>query len=292
MQLKKTPKRYPLEHSPLFRLRGKGKFESVLGVRWNVVPMLLDSTNFRVFLNENGREIQAPINMLFQVHKRIGQLLTRIVLPDYIYSQKGHSYVDNARAHLGYTPLVKTDITRFYPSVTRQAVFRLFLDDFECAVDIAHCLADICCYKQEHLPTGSSLSGLVAFFAKKHMFDEINQVAINCNCKMTVYVDDVTISGIGAAKKLLGKIHRIIRKHGLYTSAKKSKTYASSATKMVTGVAINGNDVRLPNVRHLKIHNAKKAVQAADPANLPRAKRVLAGRLQEASQVLNSARNN
>ena len=48
---------------------------------------------------------------------------------------------------------------------------RMFLHDFECAEDIAHRLADICCYKQLHLPTGSPVSGRIAFFAAKHMFD-------------------------------------------------------------------------------------------------------------------------
>jgi|GEM_PF-5099192 len=123
MQSKSLHKRYPLERSPLYRLRGKGKFETVLGVQWDAVPKLLDIKHYRVWINKKGREIQAPHGWLAQVHRRIGELLGRIELPDYVYSQKGRSYADNARAHRGETPLVKTDISRFYPSVTRQAVF-------------------------------------------------------------------------------------------------------------------------------------------------------------------------
>lgn len=288
MQSKSPPKCYPLERSPLYRLRGKGKFETVLGVEWDKVPRLLDNRHYRVWTNEKGREIQAPHGWLAQVHKRIGELLGRIELPDYVYSQKGRSYADNARAHRCDAPLVKTDINRFYPSVTRQAVFRMFLDDFQCAVDVAHRLADICCYKQAYLPTGSALSGRVAYWAKRHMFDEIAGAAREVGCKMTAYVDDVTISGAAATKTLLGKVRQTIGRHGLNTKGKKSKTYAGGAAKVVTGAVVVRDEVRLPNARHLNIHNARQAVQTAGAAELLHAQRVLAGRLQEARQVLGS----
>ncbi|UYO94335.1 reverse transcriptase family protein [Pollutimonas sp. M17] len=289
MQSTSKPKRYPLGRSPLYRLRGKGKFETVLGVQWDAMYKLLDVKYYRVWTNDKGRQIQAPHGWLAQVHKRIGVLLSRIQLPDYVYSQKGRSYADNARAHRGETPLIKTDISRFYPSVTRQAVFRMFMDDFECAVDVAHRLADICCYKQAHLPTGSPLSGRVAFFAKRHMFDEIADSAQSVGCKMTAYVDDVTVSGTKATKELLGAIRQTIGRHGLRTQGRKSKTYASGAAKIVTGVVVVRDEVRLPNSRHLNIHRARQAVQTAAPAELEHAQRVLAGRLLEASQVLKPA---
>lgn len=288
MRSKNQPKRYPLDHSPLYRLRGKDKFEKLIGVQWDAVPRLLDAKHYRVWLNENKREIQAPHGWLRQTHNRIGMLLARIEVPTYVYSQKTLSYADNARAHRGDTPLIKTDISRFYPSVTRQAVFRMFLDDFQCSVDVAHKLADICCYKQEHLPTGSSLSGRVAFFAKRQMFDEVAMLASAAGCKMTVYVDDITISGANATKTLLGAVRMAIRKHGLRTKDRKSKTYAQYAVKAVTGTILVRDEVRLPNCRHLKLHEARQALLSAGPADKDHAKRVLAGRIQEARQVLSN----
>jgi hypothetical protein len=246
----------------------------------------LDVKHYRVWTNDKGREIQAPQGWLAQVHKRIEQLLARIELPSYLYSQKGHSYADNAKFHLGNTPLIKTDISRFYPSVTRQMVFRMFVDDFECAVDVARRLADICCYKQAHLPTGSPLSGRVAFFSKRRMFDEIARTACSAGCKMSAYIDDVTVSGESATKTLLGKIRQIIHQHGLRTKNSKSKTFAREAIKMVTGVVIVRDEVRLPNARHRKIFLARQALQTVLSADREHAQRVLAGRLQEAHQVL------
>lgn len=286
MPSKKQNRYYPLEKSPLYRMCGSKKFENIVGVQWEKISQLLGDDNYHVWINKKQREIQAPRNWLKFVHKRIGNLLSRIELPDYVYSKKGRSYVDNARFHCGNTCLIKTDITRFYPSITRQAVFRMFLDDFQCSLDIAHSLADICCYKQEHLPTGSPLSGRIAFLAKKRMFDEIVTLVQNHQCKITVYVDDLTISGDGATKKLLGEIRRIIRSHGLRTKGQKSKTYACSKPKKVTGVVIVKDEVRLPNIRHLYIHQARQAVRNATLEDLTRTKRVLSGRLQEASLFL------
>ena len=132
--------RYPLDQSPLYRLRGKGQFEKLLDLGWDAVKPLTAADCYRVWRNDKGREIQQPIRKLASVHIRIGDLLARIELPDYLYSQRGRSYIDNARQHVGNVPLFKTDIHRFYPSTTWVMVYRMFVDDFECAEDVAHCL--------------------------------------------------------------------------------------------------------------------------------------------------------
>jgi len=267
-------------------MRGKGQFETVIGVTWDATGKMLSPRNYRVWLNKKGREIQQPLWGLAAVHSRIAKLLSRIELPDYIYSKKGRSYVDNARRHLGLVPLVKTDIYKFYPSVTWDMVYRLFLCDFKCAADIARRFADICCYRQEHLPTGSKLSGRVAFFAARHMLNDIATMAAERECRMTAYVDDITVSGAGATKRFLGEIRSAIRKFGFRTKHRKSKTFGPSAAKRVTGTIVAGEKLRLPNVRHLKIRNTKRALAVAVGPERDHLKEVLRGRLQEARQIL------
>lgn len=285
MRSKKSHNCYPINQSPLYRLRGKGQFEKAIGVQWDAIDKLLSPENYRVWLNEKGREIQQPIGWLAHVHQRIGTLLARIELPTYLYSQKGRSYADNARQHVGSVPLIKTDIHKFYPSTTRQMVYRMFKEDFDCAEDVAHKLADICCYHQEHLPTGSALSGRIAFFAARDMFDDIADLAARNHCRMTAYVDDVTLSGTSATKKLLGEIRKTVSRHGLKTKQRKSMTYAPTATKTVTGAVIVGDELRLPNERHRKIWQTKKALANAPQNEKRRLLRALKGRLQEARQI-------
>ena len=289
MPSKILPNLYPIHQSPLFRLLSKRQFESAIGVNWEAVPDLLARAGYRVWTNEKNREIQAPIFWMATVHKRIANLLGRIELPDYLFSRKGRSYADTARQHVGSQPLVKTDISKFYPSTTRRMVMKLFIEDFQCAEDVANRLADICCYKRENLPTGSPLSGRVAFFAARHLFDEVAALASVSTCKMTTYVDDITLSGPNATKALLGEVRKIVSRHGLTTKQKKSKTFSASAAKTVTGAVIVGNELRLPNQRHRRISEAHQDVRTSSGSNRSRAARVLRGRLQEANQILKNA---
>lgn len=285
MQSKKALKLYPIHQSPLFRIRGKGQFGKVLNVDWDATAKLLPEDNYRVWVNEKGREIQQPMRWLAQIHNRLGKLLSRIELPDYVYSQKGRSYADNARIHVGGVPLIKTDIRSFYPSTSWKMVYQMFVQDFKCAADVSHLLADICCYKQEHLPTGSPLSGRVAFFASKPMFDEISEIASEEDCKMSLYVDDLTISGPGATKNLLGRIRKTISQHGYKTKQAKSITYSSESFKPVTGAIVASDSLRLPNKRHKKIWEARKNLASANPAEKVQLLRSLRGREQEAKQI-------
>jgi hypothetical protein len=281
-----TKSRYPLHQSPLYKIVGIGRLEAVLGIKVNKLNRLLALENYRVWINAKGREIQQPIRWLAQVHQRIGGLLARIELPDYVFSQKGRSYADNAWYHVGDVPLGKTDISGFYSSTTRQMVWRMFSHDFKCANDVADILADICCYRQAHLPTGSSLSSRIAYFAAKSAFDTIAAKAKAAGTRMSLYVDDITLSGSGFSMELLADVRQIVRQHGLKTKTTKTKTFAASAPKMVTGAIIVGNEIRLPNERHRKISDVRKALRQASPADRSVLQRSLRGRMQEAKQIL------
>ncbi len=267
-------------------MKGKGQFKAILAVDWDAVPKLVDLDNYRVWRNEKQREIQQPLKWLAAVHMRIARLLQRIDLPGYVYSQKGRSYAINAKQHLGPHPVVKTDISHFYPSITHESVRRMFRREFRCAADVAERLATVCCYDGQHLPTGSPLSGNIAFFAAKPMFDEIAAAASEAGCTMTVYVDDITVSGEHATLALLQKIRRIVYRHGLLTKAAKSKSFAADKPKTITGVIVTSTDLRLPNSRHKLIDETRKALsQAAGPAERLHLQRQLQGRRQEALQV-------
>lgn len=277
--------RYPLHQSPLYKIVGLGRLEAVLRIDVSKLDRLLAPENYRVWINDKGREIQQPLKWLAQVHKRIGNFLSRIELPDYVYSQKGRSYADNAKQHTGNFPLGKTDISKFYPSTTRQMVWRMFTNEFKCANDVADILADICCYQQKHLPTGSSLSGRVAFFAARPMFDAASNIANESGSRMTVYVDDLTLSGPLVTKRLLVKVRQVVRRHGLRTKNAKTKTFPAEAPKTVTGAIIVGDNVCLPNSRHKKIWEARRSIREASESDREKLVRSLRGRLQEANQI-------
>jgi hypothetical protein len=281
---RKRHRLYPLNQSPLFKLRGLGQFEKLLHIDLRRLPELLDESNYRVFLR-GDRWIQQPLNALDLVHRRIAKLLSRVEKPDYLYSQRGRSHIDNASRHVGTIPLVKTDINKFHPSTTRDMVVRLFAQDFQCATDIANILGDICCYRAQHLPTGSSISGYIAFLAAKPMFDEIDSAAKEVSATMTLFGDDVTISGANVGLELLLRVRRLVRLHGLRTRKAKSKSYEATQPKPITGAVVRGYQLLLPNKQHKKIAQTRRDLRRASPLQRYILKARLKGQLLAAQQV-------
>ena len=266
-------KRYPLDQSPLFKLVTKKKLGELLGFDPKNLKFLTDEKQYHVFQKVAGdkiREIQTPICDLKRVHKKIAILLSKIEVPDYVYSAKGRSYISNAKQHLGIYPLIKTDISQFYPSITFPFVYRFFHFMCKCSQDVSFILSQICCYKGKHLPTGSPISGYVAYFSSKHIFDAIDRLVKNEKCVMTLYVDDITISGEKASKRLLWRVNEIIRRNGLKVKNKKSISFAPVSPKPVTGVIITGDKLRIPNKLHKNIWETRyKLSKTKDKAMLP-----------------------
>jgi retron-type reverse transcriptase len=83
----------------------------------------------------------------------------------------------------------------------------------------------------------------------------VRELILNKECILSVYVDDITISGCNATKSLLWDIRKVIHGYGYQTSNKKSKFYSKTQPKMVTGVVIRDNKPLLPNRRHKKIND-------------------------------------
>ncbi len=282
-------KGYPIDRSPLYLMRGKGQLERAIHLSWQESGRLLNPRYYRVWTTKKNREVQQPLYELEKVHARIADLLARINMPDYVFSKRGRSYIDNAITHRGSIPLVKTDLNKFYPSTTWPMVYRMFLERFKCAQDIAARLTDICCFHQQHLPTGSSLSGYVAFFAAQPMFDRIYENFKQQGCEMTLFVDDLTASGTGATHRALLQARSEIRNFGFKTRDRKSISYEATAVKQVTGVILAREDIRVPNKQYLKIWQVKSEMSKLRPSQRQRAIKSLKGRLQQANQILNAA---
>ncbi len=277
---------YAIDQSPLYHIVGIKQLETRLNIKLNRLDKLLKNDSYRTFITDKGRLIQHPVGWLNEVHGKIAYYLARIELPDYVFSKKTRSYIDNANEHKGVHPIAKTDISGYFPSISKQMVKQMFIDQFKCAKDIADILANICCYQQKHVPTGSIISGYVAFFACKKLFDQIHEFAVNASCTFTLYVDDLTISGNAATKKFIYEIRKMIVSYGLAIKKSKTRTYSAYAPKVITGVVVRLNTCLLPNSRHKDINDTKvkiqKSVNEAEKLTLNKS---LKGRLQEAKQI-------
>jgi len=278
---------YHLNQSPFYRLSSKRKLAKILGFDFADFASLVDDSNYREFTNKQGRLIQHPIGILAPIHQRIAELLARLELPSYLHSRKGCSYISNAAAHAENVSLIKTDISKFYPSTSFSAIVKMFRCDFECSRDVAWHIARLCSFKGKYLPTGSHLSGIVAFLSHKAMFNEIYTFSIKHGCTMTCYVDDIVISGPKATKTLLNEIHNIIRGHGLVAKPEKSKTFPANKPKIVTGVVITADGLAVPNKLLHKIHQNQELILTT--SNSPKRRQLfqsLRGQKQAAKQIL------
>lgn len=285
---------HPLNQSQLYKLGSKARLAAVLdlsSVKDLESLVGSDDAYYRAYTESDGREIEYPRGPMAACHKRLARLLSRIEVPDYVHSQKGRSYVSNAKAHANNAPVAKTDISKYFPSTSFAHVQRFFTEDLKCPSDVAWHLSKLCTFKG-HIPTGSQISNPLAFLANCPMFDRIQSYAREHGCVMTLLQDDIVISGPAASKKILNEVLMVIRRSGLRASPKrkKTKTYPASAVKVVTGVVLKGKSITLPNRRRRMLADAyAKAMKAETKEERAAAVLELRGRINEADQVDPSA---
>ncbi|HBC0574343.1 reverse transcriptase family protein [Serratia marcescens] len=248
-------KSYGVMDSPFYKLKSKKKLACLLSVNTNdLYALKKDEGNYSVFeqLSKKGksRKIQKPVDKLDVAHTRIASLLSRIALPEYLHSgKKTCSNVTNAKAHLNHEKMMTSDIKAFFPSTTRGMIFSFFFSVMKMSSDVADILSHICtCH--ERLPTGSRISMLLAYFANSRMFSEIDELCRKLRIKMTVYVDDLTFSGANVNRLFCSVVRKVISKHGHNMHPTKTKLYAKDKPKLVTGVIVLGDCLKVRNEQH------------------------------------------
>jgi hypothetical protein len=199
-------------------------------------------------------------------------------LPSYVFSGvKKKSYIDNARFHKDCKYLYKTDISAFFPNISRNKVYKFFVNDLSTSPDVAKALTDICTVDisnalssdelvadfvkkkkirmHNHLCTGSPASPLLSYLVNRDLFDSLNKIATSNGLKFTVYVDDVFFS----SKKPISygirqQILKTLTKYGYNISFKKVIYYNDRKNKKVTGVIITPfNELNVPNKLKRKV---------------------------------------
>lgn len=285
-----TPRKtYPHNQSALYKITRRKKLaDEIFHTELAFLERLARNgdSNYRVFHVVQGtkkRQVEVPKPILERLHRRLFALLERLEKPAYLHSGvKGRSYITNARVHLGHTPLVKLDIKKFYPSVTTGRVFRLYRVMLQCSPDVSALLTKLCTF-DGHVPTGSCLSQLLAFFAARPMFDELHQMAIEYEVKYSCYVDDLTFSGLRATPALLWTAKQIVFSHGF--AYHKDRCYAADQRKLVTGVLLDGNRAVVLPSRERQLWRDLNALAGTDPRERLAAIDRLIGQTVAASQV-------
>lgn len=279
----KPRKSYALNQCALYKVGSKKRLAQILEVNvGDLMRLSPDDGNFEVFLLEaqvceftgksrKARWVQNPVPDLKAVLARISKLLSRIQSPDYCHgATPGRSYRSNAQAHVEARSVATFDLKDFFPSTTSNQVFSFFHKDLQCAPDVAGLLTDLCTYKRT-LPTGAPSSPVLAYWANRRLFEAVDQRGKALQLKLSVYVDDITLSGDTTPRSLTSQVEGIVKSHGHKLSGKKTKIFSPGRPKHVTGVVIEGGALRVPHARFRKA----RAIRAALDAEKDDRKRVL-----------------
>jgi len=261
MKGRKTQNRVPREQVPLFRIKRRKDLCRILNVSMGDLRTLADQSMYSVkdIITKKGkaRHTETPVKSLRAVHERLTKLLMSIEPPSFLFCPvKGRSQIDNALRHRNSKVICTLDIRDYFPSTPASKVAWFFLKEMECAPDVSAILSRIIC-RNGRLPTGSPVSSVAAFYAFFGMWNEIAAIAIKNDCLVSVYMDDLTISGAEVPGDVLWQIKQTIHRAGLRYH--KERVYRARPA-LVTGVVVRDGKLLLPNRQHMKCNNERELI--------------------------------
>ena len=230
--------------------------------RWCEKLILLDPAK-----PEKRREVINIQGILRQLQSR---MLCKILMPalplsDYSHGGiRGRHIKSNVEPHLKSTFVFTTDISNFYPSISHNRVYRLFVKTFQCAPDVARICTKLCTY-QYHLALGLITSPILADQIMRPIDMRIGAACRKSNLNYTRYVDDLTISGqYNLQKSGFSKlVEKILHDHGFLINSKKHSFGRLSDGIPITKIRVSHGH---PDVRNEYLVELER--QLADAAHL------------------------
>lgn len=258
MRPKKRYERYDFHSSPWTQDLTQRDLGALLGWKKHRLEALVRDKERYIkreikLIGSKMRNLAVPIGKLRSAHERIKSLLNKIIQPDYLFSpRKGRAQRDNAEHHANQTQFLSLDIKQFYPSTSDEHIFRWAHYTAGLRADVAGLLTKIVAI-DGRMPFGSPVSPVLTTLVHRAMFDEIYALCQAEGLKMSVWVDDLNISGAFVRGDLVDKIRAIIRRRGFHTHKIKFRT--ASRPVIITGVPIEKRRVTAPRSLHQRVQN-------------------------------------
>jgi retron-type reverse transcriptase len=255
----RTHKPYSLQQSPLYMLANHRKLAALLSVSLPDLRKLGHSdARYREFdipkKTGGTRLVENPPRPLKLVQARLARLLSRIAPPDYLFCPvKGRSYVNNAAQHRNNRVVRCLDVRKYFPNTAARRVYWFFRHVLRCEPDIAETLCKLATHR-DHLPTGSPLSPIMAYFAHYDVWEKVAKIANANGLTLTIYIDDVTISGHRVSERTLWAVKKSIHASGLRYH--KEKRFIDSPAE-ITGAITRAGSLYPPNRQLKKLHRAR-----------------------------------
>ena len=154
----------------------------------------------------------------------------------------------------------------------------------ECSTDVAVILARIVT-DSGVLPQGSPCSPILAYFAYLDMWEEIDTAVASAGCVLSVYADDLTISGDTVPEALIWELKKTLHRHGHRYAAHKERARRDRPSE-VTGVILTREGITAPNRQRQKIHAVRDVLRITKSAEQSkRLEAQLRGRVAQLDQI-------
>ena len=164
---------------------------------------------------------------------------------------RGRSIISNARAHLRKPYLLKMDICDFFPSIAINRVICVF-QNLGFPNNVSFYLARLCCLRN-HLPQGAATSPALSNTVAYVMDCRLTGLAESYGLGYTRYADDLTFSGDRIPIRFLQIVETVVAEEGFKIRSEKTRFCHGAGRKIVTGLSVSGDEVRVPRGYKRKI---------------------------------------
>lgn len=251
-------------------IKSKGHLTSLLHLPWSELLRMTQNIDRYYYkktelkLNKDGtirydkngntlvRILYPSINELKSLQKLINKaILSKISLNPCVYGGvKGKDNVKNGKAHLGRKYKFVTDLKDFYPSVSAKMVYSALIKHGFSA-DVASILTKLTTYKNQ-IPQGAPTSTLIANIALAELDGEISSLSCKHQICYTRFIDDMSFSSQTEFKLHSSDFIKVIKKHQLRLSHKKT-AYAIGSIP-ITGTRVRNNNLDISDELKLKLN--------------------------------------
>ena len=271
--------RYEVERSPLAQKPTQKQFAALLKVKKGQLHGLIAHKEDYVVRRAQPsggkvRQLAYPKGKLRAVHEILKYHLGKVSQPEYIFSpRKGYSTRDYAEFHAGQIQYLTLDLKQFYPSTSREHVYRWLRHKLGMLDDVA----GLCCRLvtiDDRVSFGSPLTPVLTTLVHRDMFDAMAEECRRRGLRFSIWVDDITISGAFVPGRLVAALREIVRSNGLRSH--KIQFRVGARPVVLTGVPLRVGRVDAPRSVHDRIHAGYANLpQPDDPAYRRHADRLL-----------------
>lgn len=226
------------------------------------------------------RELSAPHYTLKYVQDWIYQNILKNIKVNYCAHgfRPKKSILTNAKVHVNNRFLLKIDMKDFFPSIDINKVVNIFRS-LGYSNHVSFYLASICCVNG-HLPQGAPTSPALSNIIARHMDNRILGLCKKMNYRYSRYADDIAISGDNIESRFADYVKKIIVECGFEVNDAKVKLYNGNGAKILTGVSLANNRIRLPRdyrrslqmalycIRHYGLYDHLRRRKIKDPGYL------------------------